>query len=371
MRNVPTGLAATSAIACAFMVACSGAAPVKAPTPSGPAVPHVMKPVFDCGGPSAPIVAAAPSSTPAQTSTLASLPATGLVFDPHADRIAHWSERRLVVRSARDGATVWRGAGRGAVMRNDGAQMASFEGGALVVRDLPSGTEVMRAAMANGALGAAWEDDGKRILVVDAPPAAPGTVIYDVAARTSCRGSYSVPVASPTSFAFPLDRAHGVVTWPGAAPDARRNAGILMLVESAPLDPVPMVPTSGKSDFGFVFSRTGIVIAGIGEGVGVYVWDVRTGKHGDAMAGSAGASAVALSDEGAHVAAITNGGTRVRVWESGTAKLVREITPTTPAAIAIAFFPARKRVAISSIADDVDAAEAWDIVTGSATWSAK
>ena len=364
--------AATSALTlgCALASACSSAPRPKPQGPATPAVPRVAKPVFDCGGPATPIATPTPTPTP----TPAPTPTPGLTIDSRGDRVVQWSARRLVVRSARDGAMQWQGTGRGAVMRHDGAQMASFEDDALTIRALPSGAEVLRAARPNGSFDAAWNDDGTRLLVVDAAPSSPGTVVYDVAARTSCRGSYAVPVASPSSFVIAIDRARAIVTWPGSAPDARGTTGILFLVEGAPLDATPITPASGSADSGFVFSRTGIVIAAVSAGAGVFVWNVRTGKHGDAMVGSEGASGIALSDEGVLVAGIMRDG-HVRVWEADTTKLVREITPTTTASAtptALAFHPGRKRLLIASTAEGADGVEAWDLAAGGdakPTWS--
>lgn len=309
---------------------------------------RVRKSPFDCAD--APVAVTAPTPAPAAEARAAS----GISFDPRGERLAHWTGRRLVVRSARDGAIAWEGAGSGTVFRDDGTQIASFEDGAVVVRALPSGAEVLRAARAGDPLAAAWSDDGARLWVVDTS----ASTVYDVGARTQCRGSYT-PHATPATFTISPDRTRAVTTF--AADGGTGAAQLFLLVKGARDEALAVAPGAPNGDGAFAFSRSGLVVAAASE-AGVFVWDARTGRRAEPMADSRGASGAALGDNGALVAAIV--GARARVWDTTTTKLVRELAPSA-APVAVAFFAARARVAIVT-SEGVDAL---DTATGAVAWS--
>jgi WD40 repeat protein len=321
---------------------------------------RVRKSPFECDDAPTAIASPPASTTAPPTPSSARSTSSGIAFDPRAVRFAHWTRGLLVVRSASDGASLWRGSGSGAVFRDDGTQLAAFEEGAIVARDLPSGAEALRATTSGDALAAAWSDDGKRLWVIDGASPIPLSAVYDVPTRTQCRGSYALSQGT-TAVVISPDRTRAVRTWSGDPRGTPTNAAVVVLVQGSPDERLPLARGS-LDDSGFAFSRTGLVIAARGAS-GVFTWNARTAARGDAMADSLGASAVALSDDGAYLAAIV--GVRVRVWDARTTTLVRDLTLATGAPVAIAFFPARTRVAIATDGG----VEAFDALTGAVVWS--
>jgi hypothetical protein len=297
--------------------------------------------------PSASASAAASAAAPS-TSTSTPPATTGATFDAREDRFAYWTPNEVIVRSAKDGAIVWRGPGTRPVFRDDGAQVAIFEPSALVVRAMPSGAEVYRAPRAPDAVATAWSDDGRAILAVFDAATPPAAVTYDVNDRKQCRASWTGAFAPTQVFVVSPDRTRALV--------AADPLAIVYLVKGAREERIAI---SGRADAQYAFSRSSLVLAGAGSD-GVFTWDARTGKRDTSLDTSA-ATAVALNDNGVYVAAIV--ADKVRVWDSRSSKLVREFAVT---ARAITFYPAKTRLVV--VTDS--GAEAYDVTNGARLWSA-
>jgi len=334
-----------------LLCACEEAGPPRGPIDLSKIEPGPgrVKSPWECAPPSPSASASSPSPSP--SSSPATATATGALFDAREDRFAHWTADEVTVRSARDGAVVWRGPGTRPLFRDDGAQIAIFEPSALVVRAMPSGAEALRAPRAPDAVGAAWSDDGRAILAVFDAATPPAAVTYDVNERKQCRAAWTGAFAPSATFVVSPDRTRALV--------AGEPLAIVYLVKGAREERVAI---AGRADASWAFSRSGLVLAAAGPD-GVFTWDTRSGKRDTALSDAA-STAVAVNDNGVYVAAIA--ADRVRVWDTRASNLVREITPSAPPR-ALAFFPAKTRLVVVTDAG----AEAYDVTTGARLWSAR